>query len=122
MRPRTRSIALSLLLCVAVLLAGCSAIQDPESSSTTLNVVNQDEIGHAVVVEIGDIADDPNPAYTAGRTLDAESSVELKSFDGTGEYEVAVTVDGETTVLTHAFGSDENVVIGIDNEGTVTIE
>lgn len=123
MRPSTRKIALSLFVCVVVLTAGCSGIQGTESSSTTLNVVNQDDVDHAVVVEIGDIADDPNPDYTAGRTLDSDSGVELDPFDGTGEYEVTVTVDGEQTVVTHTFGPDDDVVtIGIDNQGNVSIE
>jgi hypothetical protein len=122
-RPSTRKIALSLFVCVVVLTAGCSGIQGTESSSTTLNVANQDDVDHAVVVEIGDLADDPNPDYTAGRTLNGESDVELEPFEGTGEYEVAVTVDGETTVLTHTFAPDDDAVtIGIDNQGNVTIE
>lgn len=106
-----------------MLTAGCSGIQGTESASTTLKLVNQDDVDHAVVIEIGTLTDDPNPDYTAGRTLDRESDVDLDPFEGTGEYEVAVTVDGETTVLTHTFGPDDATVsIGIDNQGSVTIE
>jgi len=122
-RPSTRKIALSLFVCIIILTAGCSGIQGTESSSTTLIVVNQDDVDHAVVVEIGTLTDDPDPDYTAGRTLDGESDVELEPFEGTGEYEVAVTVDGKTTVLTHTFAPDDDTVsIGIDNQGNVTIE
>ena len=86
-------------------------------------MVNQDDVGHAVVVEIGELSDDPNPAYAAGRTLEAESGAELEPFDGTGEYEVSVTVDGESTVVTHTFNGEEPAAlsIDIDDSGAVTV-
>ena len=95
-----------------------------ESPETHLNVVNQDGTGHAVVVEIGELADDPDPVYSAGRTVDAESDVELAPFEEAGEYEVTVTVDGESTTLTHTFENEDGhgeTSIGIDNDGAVTI-
>lgn len=122
MEPSTRSVVAGLLLCCLVLTAGCSG-PDIGPSATGINVVNQDDVGHAVVVEIGELSDDPNPAYAAGRTLEAESGAELEPFDGTGEYEVSVTVDGESTVVTHTFNGEEPAAlsIDIDDSGAVTV-
>lgn len=64
--------------------------------------------------------------YTEGRTIDAESNLDLTQFDGTGEYEVMVAIDGNITTTVHAFESGGNsrstTNIGIDNQGTVTVE
>ncbi|WP_254840612.1 hypothetical protein [Natronomonas marina] len=124
MQPSTRSVAVSLLLCGLVLTAGCSAIQSNEQSATSLILVNQDDVAHAVVVEIGALADDPDPVYAAGRTVDAESDVDIDPFEETGEYEVKITVDGESTVRTHTFdgeGSATTTTIGIDEDGDATV-
>lgn len=60
--------------------------------------------------------------YSAGRTLDAESDTQLDAFSENGEYQVAVSVDGYTTVKTSTFPSDDSATtIGIDNDGQVTI-
>ena len=124
MKPSIRSVAVSLLLCSLVLTAGCSGLQSNDSPGTQLNLVNQDDTDHAVVVEIGGLEDDPDPVYSAGRTVDAESDIELAPFEEPGEYEVMVTVDGESTTLTHTFGNEDGyttTTIGIDNDGAVTI-
>ncbi len=123
MHPRTRKITRALFVCVLVLSAGCSALPGSGESSTSLSVVNQDGTDHAVVVEIGQISDQPEPAYTAGRTLDANEDTELASFDRTGEYRIDVSVDGQTTEIPYTFESGKSpVTIGIDNNGTVTVE
>lgn len=123
MQPSRRSAAASVLLCVLLFTAGCGAIQGEAGTATSLYLVNQDDVEHAVVVEIGALADDPTPAYTAGRTLAAESDVELDAFDETGEYELKITVDGDSTVHTHEFTGEEpaSLSIDIDNSGTVTV-
>ena len=119
MSPPTRKIALNLLVGLLVVSAGCSAFQNSSTPSNTLYLVNQDDTGHAVVVEVTRGED---LVYSAGRTLDAESDTQLDSFSENGEYQVSVTVDGNTTVKTYTFPSDDSATtIGIDNDGTVTI-
>lgn len=119
MSPPLRKIALSLLLGLLVISAGCSALQNSSSPADTVYLVNQDDISHAVVVEI---THGEELVYSAGRTLEAESDTQLKSFSENGEYQVAVTVDGNTTVKTYTFPSDDSATtIGIDNDGQVTI-
>lgn len=84
-----------------------------------MQLVNQDDTSHAVVVEI---TRGEELVYSAGRTLDAESDTQLDAFSKNGEYQVAVTVDGNTTVKTNTFPSDDSATtIGIDNDGQVTI-
>lgn len=118
----TRRAAVSLLVGVLLLTAGCSALQDETQPSSDVLLVNNDETDHAVVVEIAQLSDSPDPAYATGRTLDTDSQVNLEPFTETGEYAVTVTVDGTTTELTHTFDRDNSVVnIGIDNEGEVSI-
>ncbi|PSQ18254.1 hypothetical protein BRD02_01250 [Halobacteriales archaeon QS_8_69_73] len=102
MQPSTRSVAASLLLCGLLLTAGCSG-SGADDSQTRPNVADQGGTGHAVVVEIGALADDPDPVCSAGRTVDAESGVELPPFEEAGEYEVTVAVGRESTTLTYAF-------------------
>lgn len=112
-----------LLVAVLVILAGCSAVPGIDADSTDLRLVNQDEIDHAVVVEIGQLGDDPDPAYTAGRLVDAESDAALAAFDRTGEYVVSISVDGETTEQSYTFESGNSpVTIGIDNDGGVLLD
>lgn len=119
MSPPTRKIALSLLVGVLVVTAGCSAFQNSSSPTDTMQLVNQDDTSHAVVVEI---TSGEELVYSAGRTLDAESDTLLDAFGENGEYQVAVTVDGNTTVKTYTFPSDDSATtIGIDNDGQVTI-
>ena len=119
-RPRTQKIVLGLLVCVLAFTAGCSAIQGSESSSaTTPKIANQDDVNHAIVVEI---LDGESVVYSDGRTVEGESNVDLGSFDGTGEYQVKVTVDGSSTVRTYTFEDGDAVTtIGIDNDGGVTV-
>jgi biopolymer transport protein ExbD len=117
--PPTRKIALGLLVGLLVVSAGCSAFQNSSTPSDTLHLVNQDDTDHAVVVEI---TRGGKLVYSAGRTLDAESDTQLDALNENGEYQVAVTVDGNTTVKTYTFPSDDSATtIGIDNEGKVTI-
>lgn len=119
MSPPTRKIALSLLVGLLAISAGCSAFQNSSTPTDTVHLVNQDDTSHAVVIEIhhsGELV------YSAGRTLDAESDIQLDSFSRNGEYQVAVTVDGNTTMKTYTFPSDDSATtIGIDNDGKVTI-
>lgn len=118
-----RRILGTVLVASLVLLAGCSAVPGIGSESTDLNLVNQDDVDHAVVVEIGQLGDDPDPAYTAGRLLDAESDVALAAFERTGDYVVSVSVDGETTERSYTFESGTSpVTIGIDNDGSVVLD
>jgi hypothetical protein len=119
----TRTVAAALLVGIVLLTAGCNGIQYGDDPSNEILLVNQDDTDHAVVVEIAQVSDDPDPVYATGRTLDAESQATLDPFDGTGEYRVTVTVDGDATELTHSFESGDAVVtIGIDNQGAVSIE
>ncbi|MDQ2056330.1 hypothetical protein [Halobellus sp. H-GB7] len=119
MSPPTRKLALSLLVGALVLTAGCSAFQNSSSPTDRMQLVNQDETSHGVVVEI---TSGEELVYSAGRTLDAESDTQLDAFTENGEYQVAVTVDGNTTVKTYTFPSDDSATtIGIDNDGQVTI-
>lgn len=91
-------------------------------TSRELKLVNQDNTDHAVVVEI---SDETGLVYSDGRTIEAESDLNLAQFNQTGEYDVKVTVDGNSTTMTHAFQSSDDSIhvtnIGIDNDGAVTI-
>ena len=123
MQPSTRSVAANLLLCGLFLTAGCSG-SGADDSRTRPNVVDQGGTGHAVVVEMGALADDPDPVCSASRTVDAESDVELPSFEEAGEYEMTVAVDGESATLTHIFENEDGytaTTIGIDDDGAVTV-
>lgn len=111
---------LALLLGGLVLIAGCSAIQGDDQAESRILLVNQDAAEHAVVVEI---TNESGLVYSEGRTVAGESDLDLESFAGTGEYDVTVTVDGTSSQMVHTFEDGDRVTnIGIDNEGTVTIE
>lgn len=122
MEQRIRTVVLSLLVGVLVIGAGCSGILGEDDVTRDIIVVNQDNTDHAVVVEI---SDDSGVVYSDGRTLDAESDLKMAQFNQTGEYEVTVTVDGNTTTTRHTFESKDRPIqtvnIGIDNQGTVTV-
>lgn len=122
MRHSTRKILLGLLVGALVFGAGCSGVLSGDEVSHDLLLVNQDETDHAVVVEI---SDETGVVYSDGRTIDAESDLHLDRFTGTGEYEVKVTVDGDSTTVTRTFESNDDPTritnIGIDNQGTVTV-
>lgn len=123
MNHRTRLAVLGLLVGALVFSAGCTGILGEDDVTRDVIVVNQDNTSHAVIVEI---SDDSGLVYSDGRTLDAESDLKMAQFNRTGEYEVAVTVDGDTTTRRHTFKSKDRPIqainIGIDNEGTVTVE
>lgn len=114
---------MSALLGVLLLTAGCSGILGDNGTARELTLVNQDSTDHAVVVEI---SDETGLVYSDGRTLEAESGLNLAQFEQTGEFEVKVTVDGTPTIVTHTFQSTDDSIhtttIGIANDGTVTIE
>lgn len=119
MRPRSQKIALGLFVGILAISAGCSVIQGAEDPSNRLVLANQDNTNHAVLVEI---TEGEEVVYSAGRTTEGESDTELEPFDQTGEYEVTVTVDGNSTVMTYNFTNGESTTtIGIDNEESVTI-
>lgn len=116
---RSQHVVLSLVVCVLAITAGCSALQTSPESTTNLLIANQDNSGHAVVVEI---MDGERKVYSDGQTIEAESDAGLTSFNQSGEYEVKVTVDGNSTVLTHDFRESQSITtIGIDNDANVTI-
>lgn len=112
-------IAVSFVVGFLALSAGCGAFQDSSSPTDELVLVNQDNIDHAIVVEITDGED---LVYSAGRTLEPETDTRLAEFSQDGEYQIAVTVDGDTTVSSISFPSDDSATtIGIDNAGNVTV-
>ena len=119
----TRKAAIGLLLGLLVVSAGCSGLFTGEDATSELLVVNQDETDHAVVVEI---VEEGNLIYSDGRTLEAESQLNMARFNRTGEFTMRITVDGNSTTLSHSFSedSDSPVItnIGIDNDGQVTVE
>lgn len=123
MQHTTRTVLAALLIGGLVLGAGCSAALNDNEVSHELKLVNQDQTDHAVVVEI---SDETGLVYSDGRTIDAESDLDLARFNGTGEYEVKVTVDGDSTTVTHTFEADGGPIrvtnVGIDNQGAVTVE
>lgn len=119
MRPRTHKIALGLLVGMLAVTAGCSGLQGDDETSTGLHIANQDNTNHAVLVEI---SQNGRVVYSGGRTIDAESDAELASFNRTGEYNVTISVDGESTETVYTFQKDDRATtIGIDNDGTATI-
>ena len=123
MRHRRRHIVVSALLGVLVLTAGCSGFLGDNDTTRELKLVNQDNTDHAVVVEI---SDETGLVYSDGRTIEAESDFNLAQFNQTGEFDVKVTVDGDSTIQTHTFQSTDDQIhtttIGITNDETVTIE
>lgn len=122
MRQRYRYVVLSVLFGLLVVTAGCSTILSDNDTSRELKLVNQDNTDHAVVVEI---SDETGLVYSDGRTIEAESDLNLAQFNQTGEFDVKVTVDGNSTTVTHTFQSSDDTIhvtnIGIDNDGTVTV-
>ncbi|WP_232702016.1 hypothetical protein [Halobacterium wangiae] len=117
MNGRFRRVALGVLLALLVASAGCNAFDD--GPATNLLLVNNDDQRHDVRVEV---LQDGETQYTSEKTLPAESQADLSSFEGSGEYTVAVTVDGTTTGRTHEFGSDdETLSIGVQNDGSVIV-
>ena len=117
----TRTIVLAILLAFLVLGAGCAGFPSTEETTRDLKLVNQDETDHAVVVEI---VSNGNLVYSDGRTVDGESQQDLATFDGTGDFEVTVSVDGNVTTVQHSFTPASGPVItnvGIDNDGSVTV-
>lgn len=119
----TRNVLLGLLVGSLVLGAGCSGVLSEDAPTREMKLVNQDDTTHAVVVEI---SDESGLIYSDGRTVDAESDLNLAQFNRTGEYELKVTVDGTSTTVTHTFESDGGPIhvtnIGIDEQGAVTVE
>ncbi|AHG05286.1 hypothetical protein HALDL1_10470 [Halobacterium sp. DL1] len=117
MNRRFRQVALAALLAVLVASAGCSAFGG--GATTNLLLVNNDETQHDVTVEI---VQDGEAQYTSEKTLPAEAQADLLTFEGSGEYTVAVTVDGTTTEQTHEFSSDDDTLsIGVQNDGSVIV-
>jgi hypothetical protein len=123
METKTRKIVLGLLVGSLVIGAGCAGILPDDDVDRELLLVNQDNTDHAVVVEIHDGS---KLVYSDGRTIDAETDTNLAQFNQTGEYDVTVAVDGESTTVSHTFESATDSVevanIGIDNDGQITVE
>lgn len=120
---KTRYVVLSLFVSLLLFSAGCIGASVNDDSTRNILLVNQDDTSHAVVVEI---SDDSGVVYSDGRTVDAESDLNMAQFNRTGEYEVKVTVDGDSTTIHHTFQFDDRPIqitnIGIDNEAAVTVE
>lgn len=121
----TRLGVLSLLIDTLPFAAGCLRILGEDDSPRGVNriVVNQETTYHPVVVET---RDDSGVVYSDGQTHDAESDLTMTQFNQTGEYEVGVTVDRNTTTIRHTFRSKDRLIpvinIGIDTQGTMTVE
>lgn len=123
MDNKTHYVALSLLFGLLIFSAGCSGIIGGDESTREILLVNQDSTDHAVVVEI---FDNSELIYSDGRTIGAESDLKMAKFNRIGEYEVRVSVDGNSTTRRHTFEFDDPPIhitnIGIDNDGAVTVE
>ena len=116
--PDTRKIAL-LVVAGFILRAGRSSFTTTDEASTELLIANRDNTDHAVLIEISEGED---VVYSAGRTVDAETNADLEPFNQIGEYQVTISVDGDSTTTTYEFTADDAVTtIGIDNEGTASI-
>ncbi len=119
---QTRTVVIGLLIGVLVVSAGFSGLLGDGETANELLVVNQDGTDHTVVVEI---LEEGSLVYSDGRTLEAESQLELARFNRTGEFEMRITVDGESTTRSHTFSEDAEppavTNIGIDNEGQITV-
>lgn len=100
-----------------VATAGCTGFLG--STTTDLMVVNNDENSHGVTVEI---RSDGDVVYSDDVTAAGNSNSELDTFEGSGEYTVVVTVDGETTQDDYEFTESEDTLsIGVQNGGSVII-
>jgi len=114
---RSRRVVLAAVVALLVAGAGCSAFGG--GSTTNVLLVNNDDAEHAVTVEI---VQDGEAQYSTEKHLPGETQADLSTFEGTGEYTVAVTVDGNTTERTYEFsGDDETVSIGVQNDGSVIV-
>ncbi|WP_071932957.1 hypothetical protein [Halodesulfurarchaeum formicicum] len=122
MPQRYRYVVLSVFVGLLVVTAGCSGPLSDTDTSRELKLVNQDNTDHAVVVEI---SDETGLVYSDGRTIEAETDLNLAEFNQTGEFDVKVTVDGNSTTITHTFESTDDAIhvtnIGISNDGTVRV-
>lgn len=113
MHTRSRQFALCLLISVLTVSAGCNAITSTsdERSSTEITIRNQDDTDHTVLIQIG-----KRPiAYSAGRTMESNSTAELEPFNKTGDYDVRMTVDDTTIGTTSSFGLEDNMTVGVQN-------
>ncbi|MXR19329.1 hypothetical protein [Halobacterium bonnevillei] len=117
MPSRRRQVVLAVLVAALVAAAGCSGILG--STETELLLVNNDEQSHDVTVEV---LDDGDVVYSEQETVDENTNNDFPTFEGSGEYTVAVTVDGATTESVHEFSEDpETLSIGVQNDASVII-
>lgn len=123
MNHGTRLVVLGLLVGALAFGAGCTGTLGEDDVTRNVIVVNQDSTSHAVVVEI---SDESGLVYSDGRIVDEESDQKMAQFNRTGEYEVVVSVDGDRMTTRHTFESEDRPIqavnVGIDNQGTVTVE
>jgi hypothetical protein len=116
MHSRRRLVVLAFVGAL-VATAGCTGFLS--SATTDVVLVNNDEASHEVTVAV---LNDGAVVYSEGVTADANSNSELETFEGSGEYTVAVTVDGETTEQVHEFTEGEDTLsIGVQNDQNVVI-
>ena len=113
MQIHIRQFTLCLLVGVLSVSAGCNAITGTgdELSSTEITIRNQDDTDHTVLIEIG-----RRPiAYSAGRTMENNSTAVLEPFNESGDYDIRMTVDNTTIATTSSFGLENNMTISIYN-------
>lgn len=117
MNRRLRQVVGVALVGLLVASSGCSAFNG--GTTTNLLLVNNDDTEHDIAVEI---VQDGEAQYSAEKSLPAESQADLSTFEGSGEYIVAVTVDGDTTERTYEFSSDDDTLsIGVQNDASVIV-
>jgi len=113
----TRRAALVAAAVVALAaLAGCGAFTS--ESQTNLLLVNNDNTGHDVTVEV---VDDGDVVFEEQQSVGPETDNEFGTVEVSGEHTVRVTVDGETTERTHEFGDERTLSIGVQNDGSVIV-
>lgn len=117
MNRRVKQVALTVVVGIIVVTAGCNGIL--ASTETELLLVNNDEQSHETTVEI---LQDGDVVYSENVSATANTNTDLPTFEGSGEYTVTVTVDGTTTEATHEFTDDEQTLsVGIQNDESVII-
>lgn len=114
---RRRRLVVLAVVGALVATAGCTGFLG--SATTNVLVVNNDENSHDVTVEI---RSDGDVVYSDDVSAAANSNSELDTFEGSGEYTVAVTVAGETTQDDYEFTEGEDTLsIGVQNDASVVI-
>jgi len=117
MADTRRAAVLAVAAVALVALAGCGAFTG--APETNLLLVNDDDTGHDVTVEV---LDDGDVVLEDRQSVEPETNTQFGTVEVSGERTVRVTVDGETTEHPHEFGDGGTLSIGVQNDASVVVD